>query len=61
MKNIILKSSDSWQKEFPNVKILDPDGWDRKNFQYSWFEELISYDEYIRRTVRSTVRSTILG
>lgn len=35
--------------------VLDPDGWDRSNFRYSWFEEKISYEEYLKRRSRSTV------
>lgn len=34
--------------------VLDPDGWDRKNFQFSWFEELITEEEYEQRIMSST-------
>ena len=54
MKNTNLKTSEQWQQQFPNVKVINPDGWDRKNFQYSWYEELITYDEYCQRVVVST-------
>lgn len=30
-------------------KVLDPDGWDRKNYDYSWNEELITLEEYKNR------------
>lgn len=52
--NTKFKTSDVWQKEFPHIKILDPDGWDRTNYQFSWFEERISYDEYMKRMMTST-------
>jgi hypothetical protein len=34
--------------------ILDPDGWDRTNFAFSWNEELISKDEFTLRLCDST-------
>jgi hypothetical protein len=48
------RTSEEWQKLHPNPKVLDPDGWDRKNFQYSWYEELITYTEYMNRILPST-------
>lgn len=48
------KTSEDWQKKLNTIIVLDPDGWDRKNFQYSWFEEKISREEYIRRVEKST-------
>ena len=54
-----LKTSEEWQKQFPNTKVIDPDGWDRKNYQYSWFEEKITLAEYITRLSRSTVYGII--
>jgi hypothetical protein len=52
--NEILKTSDVWQKEYPHITVLDSDGWDRKNYQYSWFEEKITYAEYTNRLMMST-------
>ena len=49
-----LKTSEEWQKQFPNTKVLDPDGWDRKNYQYSWFEEKITLVEYTTRLYKSS-------
>jgi hypothetical protein len=49
-----LKTSDEWQKLFPEVEVLDPDGWDRQNFQYSWFEEKITKMQYEMRLSVST-------
>jgi len=48
------KTSEEWQKELPYPKVLDPDGWDRTNYQYSWREELITAEEYFSRVMRST-------
>lgn len=55
MKEETLKTSNEWQIIHPNPVVLDPDGWDRTNFQFSWFEELISLEEYCKRTLWSTV------
>ena len=55
----VLRTSDEWQKIYPDMVVYDPDGWNRKNFQYSWFEELISLDEYNFRKVRSTCMGKI--
>lgn len=49
-----LKTSDEWQTLYPEIRVLDADGWDRKNYQFSWFEELISYEEYNKRRMFST-------
>lgn len=38
----------------PNPKVLDHDGWDRKNFDYSWKEEKITLEEYENRLSNST-------
>jgi hypothetical protein len=41
---------------YPNkeVRIMDPDGWDRSNYQYSWYEELIIESEFHKRVMLST-------
>lgn len=52
------KTSNDWYKEIPkehNVIILDPDGWDRKNYEYSFNEELITKEEFLMRISRSTI------
>ncbi len=46
-------NSDYWSKEL-NVTIMDPDGWDRKNFAASWAEE-ITRDEFRTRLFQSTI------
>jgi hypothetical protein len=55
------KTSAEWYElTFPNKEliILDPDGWDRRNWQYSYFEELITFDEFMKRVMVSTVISS---
>lgn len=54
--NTELKTSAEWQALHPNPMVMDPDGWDRKNYQYSWFEEKISYGEYKKRMIMSTCK-----
>lgn len=56
-----LKTSAHWQAEYPNPKIMDPDGWDRTNFQWSWFEEQITFDQYRERMFWSTIISVPEG
>ncbi len=51
MENIKF-NSDKWTK-LTGIVVLDPDGWDRKNFDVSWAEE-ITFDEYCDRASRST-------
>jgi hypothetical protein len=48
------KTSEEWQQIYPTIKVLDPDGWNRENFQYSWFEEKITISEYNSRLFIST-------
>jgi hypothetical protein len=54
MEEQIKKTSQEWQLEHPMRDEDDPDGWDRTNFQYSWYEELITYDEFQKRLMSST-------
>jgi hypothetical protein len=53
-----LKTSNEWYHEIRDeIKILDPDGWDRNRFHYSWFEEEITEEEFNKRLFASTVES----
>lgn len=52
-----LKTSEEWQKEC-TIIILDPDGWDRKNYNYSWYEEKITRLQFENRMTYSTVQFT---
>jgi len=51
------KTSEKWANILlqDGEMILDPDGWDRENFQYSFFEEMINEEEFRRRMLFSTV------
>ena len=50
-----LKTSEQWQCFFPSVRVLDPDGWDRRgDYHYSWYVERITREEYENRVIMST-------
>lgn len=51
---VMKKTSKEWQESHPNPIVLDPDGWNRSNFQYSWYEEEITFEEYNKRVMYST-------
>ena len=42
-----MKTSEEWQQQF-ECMVYDPDGWDRHNYQYSWFEEKITEKEFLK-------------
>ena len=50
-----LKSADEWlrHKDFKHIQLMDPDGWDRKNFDVSWNEK-ITRAEFEQRLMHST-------
>lgn len=52
-----LKTSEKWANILlqQGELILDPDGWDRENFQFSFFEEMIDEEEFKNRMLFSTV------
>lgn len=53
----IKKTSQQWYLEIPKSYgfiIMDPDGWDRKNYDFSFNQELITKPEFIERTHKST-------
>ena len=52
-----LKTSEEWSKLCKHI-VLDEDGWDRENFQYSWHEERITREEFEKRFLSSTVQFT---
>jgi hypothetical protein len=52
------KTSQEWLETIPKkykVTIFDPDGWDRTNYDYSFYEEQITLKEFKDRLMRSTV------
>lgn len=49
-----LRTSEEWSKG-TRFLIIDPDGWDRSNWDYSWRQEKITNDEFNSRLSRSTI------
>jgi hypothetical protein len=52
------KTSEYWYNQiYPNKEIVirDPDGWDRRNWQFSWYEEKITEEEFQSRVAQSTI------
>jgi hypothetical protein len=57
-----LKTSKEWYDLVPSeykLTIIDPDGCDRKNYQYSFHEELITKEEFNKRVSYSNVTCDI--
>jgi|688.fasta_scaffold761113_3 hypothetical protein len=52
-EEIIKLPSSEWIKQYGYI-ILDPDGWDRTNFDYSFNKELITKEEFEKRLSEST-------
>lgn len=51
------QTSDYWYnkiRETEDLVIYDPDGWDRKNYQFSFYEEKITKEEFEERVLGST-------
>jgi len=53
-KEELSRTSKEWQIIMPEITVIDPDGWDRKNYEYSWNQEIITRAEYIKRRTNST-------
>jgi len=52
------RTSAEWYKNlqrYYDITIMDYDGWDRDNFHYSFYEELIFSDEFDKRFEKSTI------
>ena len=47
------KTSEEWER-LSGYHVIDPDGWDRGNFDKSW-NERITEDEFNQRLMKSTV------
>lgn len=56
MTKRVVKNSTEWlaSTKYKHLSILDPDGWDRENFNESW-NELITEEEFIHRLMNSTI------
>jgi len=51
-----LRTSEEWMElDFSELSIIDPDWWDRENFDISW-NELITEKEFEKRLCASTVQ-----
>lgn len=50
----LLKTSEKWNEIF-KIHILDPDGWNRNSWHYSFYEERINLDEFKCRVALSTI------
>jgi len=57
------KTSKDWyeliQGKESGFVIMDPDGWDRKNYDYSFNQELVTLVEFKMRSTRSTTLGRI--
>jgi hypothetical protein len=56
--HITKKPSSEWIKEV-GYEIIDPDGWDRFDFDYSFNIEKITQEEFMRRLMLSTVKRVL--
>ena len=57
-----LRTSQAWYELIPEehkLVIMNPDGWDRTNYDYSFHEELITKAEFVRRLSYSTTMSRV--
>jgi hypothetical protein len=53
----IKKSSKEWQEIYPDILVLDPDGWNRdERYDFEWNQELITLQEYQNKVMRSTCK-----
>jgi len=53
------KTYKEWKSLVPiewNLLILSPDGWNRNDFTHSYFNELITKEEFMKRVSLSTIR-----
>lgn len=58
----MIKTSQTWLEYIPrsySLRIIDPDGWDRENYEYSFNEELVTWGEFMNRLSNSTVSVNI--
>ncbi len=51
-----LKTSNEWAMgDWFKFVVYDPDGWDRSNYHFSWYQERISKREFRKRASISTL------
>jgi len=51
------KTSAEWKEKdsYKKVILMDPDGWDRRNWNFSFNKEKITEKEFLNRLMKSTV------
>jgi hypothetical protein len=56
MATPLTMTSDQWlqQPAYQHITVLDPDGWDRLNYEFSFLQELITEAEFKQRLSIST-------
>lgn len=54
-KEPVKKASEIWCLD-TGIEVLDPDGWNRKDYENSWYEE-ITREEFIKRASMSTCKA----
>lgn len=54
MSEQLKKTALEWYKDCKDIEILDPDGFDRSNYEYTWNELLMTEEEFNDRLARCT-------
>lgn len=52
------QTSSKWlnSEEFAHIEILEAKGWDKENWQYSFFKQKITKQEFELRLIKSIIR-----
>lgn len=53
LSTTVKRTAEEWQNLSPEIKVIDHAGWEKKNFKKRWYEELITYQQYIERRDKS--------
>lgn len=51
-EDLTLKTSAEWYLDYP-IEIIDFKGWDKEDFIFSFYSELITFSEFDRRAMAS--------
>jgi hypothetical protein len=56
-KRIPKYTSSHWLNtdEYKKIQVIDPDGWDRENWEFSFYKEKITKEEFEKRLILSTI------
>lgn len=50
------KTSSEWlNQDYQGIQIIDPDGWNRENWEHSFYKEKITKEEFEKRLIQSTI------